>query len=429
MMSTGHASGTQTGLRRFSAALAAALCLVGLVRAQTPGPGAAPALPESLLPPIEAIPADQPAPAMVPTSGPAAAPPQDCFWGSADYLFAWVRSASLPPLVTTSPAGTAQAAAGVLGQPGTAVLFGDSRVTGDMRSGVHLDLGAWLTDDHAASIEAGFLLVGSQAALFSAASSGTPILARPYVDVTTGLPASQLVAFPGLAAGSVTGAFRNDNFLGANIDLQGLVFSCKNFRLNALVGYRWLQFNDRLDMATSETATGGALAIGTRINTTDEFSASNSFHGGDFGLKAEYAADPWSVAVIAKLAVGMIHRSVGVLGATQTAVPGAAAEEFNGGFLALSSNSGVFDSYDWVVAPEFGVVIGWDLARNWRLNLGYDFLLLSNVARPGDQVNVNLNPALFPPAAAGASPASPTFQLQKSDIWVQTFSLGLEYRF
>ena len=43
----------------------------------------------------------------------------DRWWASADYLMWWVQGNQLPALVTTGPG------AGVLGQPGTSVLFGD----------------------------------------------------------------------------------------------------------------------------------------------------------------------------------------------------------------------------------------------------------------------------------------------------------------
>ena len=50
----------------------------------------------------------------------------------------------LPPLVTTSPAGTPQAEAGVLGEPNTQVLFGGNRVDDEARSGFRTSLGVRL---------------------------------------------------------------------------------------------------------------------------------------------------------------------------------------------------------------------------------------------------------------------------------------------
>ena len=49
------------------------------------------------------------------------------YWVGVDYLGFWVKGNHIPPLVTTSPLGTPQNQAGVLGQPGTSILFGDQR--------------------------------------------------------------------------------------------------------------------------------------------------------------------------------------------------------------------------------------------------------------------------------------------------------------
>ena len=62
-------------------------------------------------------------------------------------------------------------------------------------------------------------------------------------------------------------------------------------------------------------------------------------------------------------------------------------------------------------------------------SLGYSFLYWSDIAHGGDQVTLNLNPNLFPPPNPAATPVSPTFQNQKSEIWVQSVNLGLEFRY
>lgn len=57
------------------------------------------------------------------------------FWAEAGYLAWSVTGDKLPALVTTAPVGTPLAVAGVLGQPTTTVLFGNSSVNNDWRSG------------------------------------------------------------------------------------------------------------------------------------------------------------------------------------------------------------------------------------------------------------------------------------------------------
>src|SRR5437868_4168671 len=86
-----------------------------------------------------AQPADEPAPAS--QQGPLSSflPKADNrFWFSADYLFAVVRGSFLPPLVTTSDAGTPRGTAGVFGAAGSSTLFGDRFVNDGLRSGMRL---------------------------------------------------------------------------------------------------------------------------------------------------------------------------------------------------------------------------------------------------------------------------------------------------
>src|SRR6056297_3074011 len=50
------------------------------------------------------------------------------YWVTAESLLWFGKGRTMPALVTTSPAGTPQVDAGVLGRPGTQVLFGDGQV-------------------------------------------------------------------------------------------------------------------------------------------------------------------------------------------------------------------------------------------------------------------------------------------------------------
>jgi hypothetical protein len=355
-------------------------------------------------------------------------------WGvSADYLFASMRGTGLPPLVTTSPAGTAMASAGVLGMPGTRVLFGNQDVNDDLRAGFRLGVDGWFDHDRTLGVEAAFFMLESQNTPFAASSTGTPILARPFEDATTGAQTSQLIAFPGAFSGSVAVSDRSGNLYGANIDFKEVISSCHGCRIEALVGYRFLRYDDGLSVQQNVLATGGTtvVAAGTRIETLDRFTAENAFHGLDVGLRAEMGFERLSVGLLAKLAVGDLTREVTIAGATRTTVPGAAAPAVStGGMLALASNSGAHYPDDWVVVPELGVTLGYDITTNVRLRLGYSMLYWTNVARSADQVDLTINPALFPPATTTPTTGSrPAFSLTKADVWVQSFNVGFEFRF
>jgi len=69
--------------------------------------------------------------------------------------------------------------------------------------------------------------------------------------------------------------------------------------------------------------------------------------------------------------------------------------------------------------------------------VGYDFLYISDVARPGNQIDGGVN--LFrtslvqqanPPIAAPANdPSRPAFSAAQSNFWAQGLNLGAEVRF
>ena len=85
----------------------------------------------------------------------------------------WVRSAGVPPLVTTSPPGTAQVSAGVLGANST-VVFGQENLGGDMRSGFRLEAGGWLDAERTFGMEAGFFMLADDSVGMCLAADSAP---------------------------------------------------------------------------------------------------------------------------------------------------------------------------------------------------------------------------------------------------------------
>jgi hypothetical protein len=74
--------------------------------------------------------------------------------------------------------------------------------------------------------------------------------------------------------------------------------------------------------------------------------------------------------------------------------------------------------------------VGGNLTPRLRAWAGYTFLYWSEVARAGDQVNLNVNPALLQPGTGPVSgPFEPSFSFRDSGFWAHGLNLGLEYRF
>src|SRR5207244_2064490 len=125
------------------------------------------------------------------------------WWGSVEYLLWWTKGQHAPPLVTTAPVGTPVVGAGVPGQPGTVVLFGGEPINDGLRSGGRFTIGKWLDDCRECGVGASFFMLQDSEEHFSINSAGTPILARPFIDVTTGLASAEITALAGVAAGCI----------------------------------------------------------------------------------------------------------------------------------------------------------------------------------------------------------------------------------
>jgi hypothetical protein len=333
----------------------------------------------------------------------------------------------LPPLVTTSPQGTAQANAGVLGQPGTSVLFGASNVNDDARFGLRFGAGWWFDCDRCFGIEAGFMWLDGDSTGFAASSSGNPILARPFFNALTNKNDSQLVAFQGTVSGGVTADASAGSLYEMHFDIAGNISNCSWCRLDALLGYRYFSYDENLRVSSTISP---AIQPGAQIGTLDQFRTENEFNGIDFGLRAEFCWHSLTFDLLAKGAVGNVQREVDIDGSTRTSVAGSTPVTTNsGGLLALSSNIGNHKSNDWTIMPEFGGTVSWQPWTHVKLYVGYDFMMLTQVARAADQVSLQLNPNLIPPPTGSSIPNVPAFNLNRGDVIVQTVYFGLELRF
>ncbi len=414
---------------RMLVALGTALLLVGSTCAQPPE-AAPPAPPPSLAPvppPAPAAPSDEWS--LADWGLPA---PQGQAWASADYLLGWFSGDRLPPLVTTSPAGTPRLQAGVLGFPTTSVLFGNEIVNGDLRYGFRLGGGYWLTPERTLGLEVGAMTLESQSALFDRGSSGNPILARPFINSTTFQPQSVLIAFPCSSAGTIDARDRSGEFYEAHIDLTENVVDAGWFRFDSLLGYRFYRYDEGLRIRQTITSAPN-FAAGTVFASGDDFRAQNEFHGGDLGFRTQFLWQDFSLALLTKLGVGCVNRDVKITGGQVIAVPGQTPVASEGGLYALPSNIGNYHSHDWTTLPELGANLGWQPTRGVRVTVGYSILFLNRIARAADQFNEIVNPGLFPgsgQAVSGVNNLFPKFNgVTRNDAWMQSLSLGVEFTY
>ena len=117
------------------------------------------------------------------------------YWASGEYLLWWARGMQVPPLVTTSPSGTPANDVGVLGRPGTQILYGNGRILTDDTSGFRGRLGMWFDEPKDYGVGGEYLRMFTEREHFEASSdsNGEPSLARPFFNINprdaTGTPA------------------------------------------------------------------------------------------------------------------------------------------------------------------------------------------------------------------------------------------------
>jgi len=355
-------------------------------------------------------------------------------WVSFEYLGWWQRGMSLPPLVTTGVGNPLPAAgdAGVLGQGSTRVLFGGENVLEDGFSGGRLQFGFWLDRCHTWAAAAEYFELGTRTASFDAASNSNPILARPFVNVLNGLNDSQIVAYPNIASGGIRAEassslvgggfhFRRQTNCNSGCGRGILCDGCSTFhsRTDGLFGYRYLQLDESVNIR--EHVNGIRPADSFQIN--DRFRTFNQFNGFDMGISYERCRGPWSVDLLAKLALGNTRQRVDINGST--VINGGAAQV--GGLLAQESNIGSYSRDQFTILPELGGRVGYQLTHNLKLKLGYTLIFWSNVVRPGDQIDLGVNPNQLPPGI-GNVPARPEFVFRDTDYWVQGITFGGEFQ-
>ncbi|MFV1965115.1 MAG: BBP7 family outer membrane beta-barrel protein [Pirellulaceae bacterium] len=361
-------------------------------------------------------------------------------WVRAEYLTWWGAGNEVPALVTTSPYGTPQSDAGVLGVAGTQVLFGDNSIDGGDRSGLRISAGRWLDDSQEIGLEVVYFSVfddTGSGGFFgqTGTTSGSPILARPFYDVDQGRENAQLVSFSDPVNGDLVDGRMDisswSEMRSASILLRRHLRSGPRGRVDMIGGYRYFRFREGIQFQENLVSTdpGGSIPLGTTFDIFDNFTAENDFHGGDLGLVAEFYRNAWTVELLAKVALGNLRRTVNIEGGTtiQTPPPNATTTAAVGGLLALPTNIRKRTDNDFAALPEFGINLGYQATERLSFNFGYTLIMLNDVARSGEQIDRSVNPTYLPGSTpVGAARPQSLFD-NVADLWVHGASVGVTF--
>jgi hypothetical protein len=355
-------------------------------------------------------------------------------WGRAEFLLWWIRPANFPPLVTTGP--FTDRLPGALGLPDTRVLFGERGIDFQHRTGGRFTFGTWVDDGQDWGIEASYFFLSGRSLGEAFSSPGAPVLATPFFNVGTNAQDSSLITFPGILHGQV--AVRAPSFMqGADLNLIPVLHRDESWHMEGLVGFRYLNLQEGLHIQSTSVVTlapqfqgMGIPFVDNTIQVSDRFDTSNHFFGGQLGARVEFKRKRWTLDVTGKVALGVNHEVVAISGATKIDTQPVIAAD--AGLLAVSSNSGRFTQNSFAVVPEAAFTLKFQVTENIRLFAGYSFLYWSRVARPGDQVDQNVNPNLVPTSATfgtAGGPQRPAYLSRGGDFFAHGGNFGLEFRY
>lgn len=360
------------------------------------------------------------------------------WWATGEYLMWWTQSTSLPTLVTTS----APQFNGILGQGNTTPLIGGP-FGQSFHSGARFGLGRWFGPDEIRGVEARGFFLGQAASTATITTAMVPFLARPFVNTNPNTPFygpdAEVVADSVRATGGVQVHLENQLW-GAELNYRRNLWAdpcnpCRPFRLDALLGYRYLNFSETLTVTENFTAIPGAVPPGAFSSgvITDSFRASNEFHGGQIGLAGTAQWGRWSLDGRATVAFGTLNRTLYVDGSQNLVTAAGMPVNASGGLLAIpGANIGKYSDSIFSVAPEVGLNVGYQVTSHMKVFVGYNFLYMTNVLRAAGGIDPYVDAARIPnflatPATPVPGPARPAPQFNASGFFVQGISFGLQF--
>ncbi|MGL4421625.1 MAG: BBP7 family outer membrane beta-barrel protein [Gemmataceae bacterium] len=365
-------------------------------------------------------------------------------WLNSEYLLWFMRSQPVRgPFVTTG----ARAEAGILGAPSTSILSGDGDQGYGLASGFRVTGGWWKGDDRRLGYEfSGFAL--EQRGIydfFQSDTNGVPVIARPFVDATTGAQQVLAIAFPNTVSGSVLASTTTQTWGAEANMLLNLFRSCPDeaspVTISTLAGFRFLQIEENLNISSASTLLGvnsaayGGLTVGApaTISVVDDYNALNRFYGGQIGIKADWKWSKWNFSGSLKVAAGIMNQTLDVQGTTSVNDPsrGLLATTV-GGLYASPGSVGRLRNDEFAVIPEGQLKVGYNWTSWLSTYVGYNFIYTSRVIRPGQQYSTSINPAVTPASPSfglgGTAPVT-NFALTQSEFWLQGVSFGLLARY
>ncbi len=344
-----------------------------------------------------------------------------------DYLYWFLRKMTAPPLLTTGTPNSS-GAIGVVGNPGTTILYGNGPLDPRFNRtiGIQLRGTLWLDDEQTVGIHASAFLMEASSSNFTV-PHGTLPLARPFINAATGGQDAYLFGgtLPGYGPGlGGFNAYGRTALSGEDINALMALTDMPDFHLGFLVGCRMVQLAEQLRV-TATTQVGPNLD--GVLGQSDDIKTSNNFFGLQIGFMGEVQLlERLSLSAKATFALGDNHSQIKNSGDTIIDTPLTGRVVLPEGLYVQPSNTGSFDRNYFNTVTEATVTLNYFVTRSIVLRAGYSFLSWTSPIRPTQQITaVNLTQT-SPAGLTG--PDYPIAPFLHTWFWAQGGQIGLEFR-
>jgi hypothetical protein len=359
-------------------------------------------------------------------------------WLSADYLLWWIKGdpVNVPLVLNQNPYSIAPAG---IGNPAVTVVYGPSTIDYGAFSGGQMQFGYWFDQENTVALEmGGFLMEAKGRQPFSQTSGPNGQgLAFSYIDPVAGEAGYNVNFLPGQIA-TIT-VQSTSRFSSGDLNLRGRLLNTENYNADVLLGFRYFDLRETLTINSTSTDPGVTpFFVGNVESSTDAFSTKNQFYAGQLGLAGTYRLGQFSIELSEKAALGTMHEILDTDGAIQIGAGSRAsgnAAGFPGSLYASPSNIGEQDQNQFAFLTDTAVDFRYALNGYWALHAGCNFLYLTDVIRPGNQIDRVINPnnaplITFPTGGpANTAPFTPVPQFNHSNFIAGGISLGASFRY
>ena len=361
------------------------------------------------------------------------------FWVSAESLFWKMKDANLPPLITTGPFPPPGSAlrGGVVGTPGTVIVFGGGKLDKGLFTGGRFTAGMWLNEQRNVGVELSYFFLPRRTYTAQASATGLPTgapgggfpvgiyLSRPVINLA-GQEDAVVVSDPlpfiishFILSGTSTGAL-SSRLQGGEANFIYRFDSAGCCRISLTGGFRYLDLDEQLTV-TDFTQFDAGSGIVSHTVRTDAFFTRNQFYGAQVGARSLSNWGRLNLELSGALALGSNRQSVNINGFTTFS-------SVLRGVLAQPTNIGIYRRNEFTVVPEVRVSLGFDVTRYLRPFVSYDFLYWNKVVMTGDQIDRVINPdTVFNSSAP--SQGHPAFTFRDSAYRAMGLTTGVKLRF